>query len=260
MVNVNVKVDFNVSVDASGNVEVFGQSPETPDNIVVCATTLPTTDLYDTSANAVFQFWEPSDSKNTLLAERYDAWNKQTTLRNDLHSIITGSIDASGAIPFNDAKYASTEQYYKHSTFGRLALSMYAHYLFGHVAATAAITNDEAFLTKMNGNSDVAADGHALLAKRIVDLIDGMGDDDVLNIVKQVIGQDASRAKDVDNNELAPDRKQSLQFIAGDTIYVNIVLKQPEVTVSNTAAAYQQSEPASTLVTERSYTLKITLA
>lgn len=256
---VNVVVNFNVAIDASGSVEVFGQAPVSLSDVVVCATTLPATDLYDGSGNAAFQFWEPSNAIGTLKAERYSAWTKKNTLRADMNSIINGVIDASGAVPFNDAKYASTSQYYEHPTFGRLALSMYAHYLFGHVAATAAITNDQAFIDKMNGN-DEEASGHALLAKRIVDLIDVMSDADVLEIVKQVIGQDASRAMDQDNNQLAPDVKQSLQFVAGDVVYVQIALKQPEVTVSNSASLAQQSEPAATLVTERTYNLKITLA
>ncbi len=256
---VNVVVNFNVSVDASGNVEVFGQAPVELGDVVVCATTLPATDLYDGSGDAVFQFWEPSSALGTLAAERYSAWTKKETLRTDMNSIINGVMDASGAIPFNDAKYSSFSQYYEHSDFGRLALSMYAHYLFGHVAATAAITNDQAFMDNMNGNNE-AVSGHALLAKRIVDLIDGMSDANVLEIVKQVIGQDASRAMDQDNNQVAPDVKQSLQFFAGDTVYVQINLKQPEVTVSNSASLAQQSEPAASLVIERTYNLKITLA
>jgi hypothetical protein len=256
---VNVVVNFNVSVDASGNVEVFGQAPITPDNIIVCNEPIPATDLYDGNDNAAFQFWEPEGAKNTLAAERYSAWTKKETLRDHLNTVINGTMDASGAAPFNNAMYASTSQYYEHSDFGRLALSMYAHYLFGHVAATAAITNDVDFMAKMNGNDEEAA-GHALLAKRVVDLIDSMSATDVLEIVKQVVGQDASRAKDQDNNQLAPDVKQSLQFVANDVVYVNIVLKQPEVTVSNSAAAAQLNEPVSTLVVERSYTLKITLS
>ena len=216
-----VVVNFNVNVDASGNVEVFGQGlPDAP-NPVVCAVNLPVADLYGSDANAVFEFQEPASALGTRVARRTQAgWTKAEDLRADLNSIINGTMDASGAIPFNDAKYASTEEYYKHETFGRLALSMYAHYLFGHVAATAAITNDQPFMDNMNGNTE----GTALLGKGLKDAVVNMSDADVLAIVEQVLGQDASRAKDQDNNEVAPDVWQALKFYADDVVYVQITV------------------------------------
>jgi hypothetical protein len=45
-------------------------------------------------------------------------------------------------------------EYYKQRDFGRVALATYAHYLFGHVDATAAITNDKAFVEGILSLSD----------------------------------------------------------------------------------------------------------
>lgn len=252
----SVIVNLNVNVDATGTVEVFGQEPQSFSNVVVCEHTLPAADLYASDEDAVFEFWEPESAIGTKLAARKSAWTKSAALRNDLNAIINDYMDASGAAPFSTYAAGGVEQYYRHVDFGRLALSNYAHYLFGHAAATAAITNDQAFMDKMNGD----AVGDALLAKGLRDLIENMADADVLEVVKQVIGQDAERAKDQDNNELTPDVKQSLKFLAGDVVYVQITLQQPTVTVSNGAAVAQQSEPLASAVTQQTYNLKITLA
>jgi hypothetical protein len=256
MSSVPVTVNFNVNVDASGNIEVFGQAPVTLTDIVVCLENLSVTTLYDTSSNAVFEFQEPMGPLGTRVARRMTAWDQSGNLRTGFENIITGDMDASGAIPFDLAKYASNLEYYQHESLGRLILSMYAHYLFGHVAATAAITNDETFINNINGNTE----GTALLGKGITELIDSMSDSDALAIVEQVLGQDASRAMDFDNNALAPGRWQALRFFAGDKVFIQVNVKQPSVTVSNNAAVAQQSEPLSTQVIERTYNLQITLA
>lgn len=255
-----VTVNFNVIVDASGTVEVFGQAPTTMENVVVSNYYFSAAALYDSDSNAVFEFWEPSTALGDISGTRKSNWTHYNNLRNELQNVISvGAMDASGAVPFNAAGYLSTEQYYKHESFGRLALSMYAHYLFGHVAATAAITNDAAFIENMNGNNENTP-GHALLAKKFTDAIRDMSDADVTAIVKQVLGQDASRAKDQDNNTLPPDVKHSLKFLAGDIIYIQITLKQPTVTVTSGAAVAQQSEPGASNVSEQTYALKITLS
>lgn len=252
----SVVVNLNVNVDATGTVEVFGQAPQVLSNVVDCHVTLPAADLYNGDSDAVFEFWEPSSAIGTKLGARKSAWTKSAALKTTLQAIIDGDMDASGAAPFTDYAAGGVSQYYVHESFGRLALSNYAYYLFGHVAATAAITNDTAFISKMNGDGDT----DAKLAEGLRDLIEGMVDADVLEVVKQVIGQDAARAMGQDNNELAPDYRQALQFVAGDVVFVQITLQQPTVTVSNNAAAAQQSEPASTLVEQQTYNLKITLA
>lgn len=302
--HVPVAVNFNIEIDASGSITVFGQAPPTITNKVVAAVTLPVKALYDQMGesgsnngalpvlNSMFEFWEPSDAIGTRLAtlsgkavagdstfsnfRDYQLLTKKFVM--DMQAILDGQMDASGAAPFTNAMYTYTPDYYTHENFGRLALSSYAHYLFGHVAATAAITNDQAFmdamLSKVDGaykfattaDVDLAANAEggtfdANLAVRILNAIIGKNDAAILEIVEQVLGQDASRAMDQDNNALAPGIRHGMRFIAGDKIYVNIRLHRPEVTVS---ASTNAGAPASSLYpddtsSEVNYALEITL-
>ena len=280
----SVIVNLAVEIDASGTIEVFGQSVGDVQNVVVAAVPLPVTDLYvNDGANSMFEFWEPEgtgvlgDMKATLSGkaapegETYpdpivgrDYTTMTEQLATDLHTIIEGDMDASGAKPFDSYAAGGVTQYYVHESFGRLALSSYAHYLFGHVAATAAITNDELFITKMNG----VGEGNADIAQKVVDAITGKNDAAILEIVKQVIGQDASRAMGQDNNQLAPGVRHALKFIAGDKIYVNVRLREPEVVIYNQLANAGAPLPtafgdAETLTgssqSKHSYTIEITL-
>jgi hypothetical protein len=193
-----VVVNFDVTVDASGTVEVFGQAPATMENVVVCDVELPVTDLYNGDSDAVFEFWEPSDALGDIKGTRKSGWTKGESLRTDLQSIIDGDMDASGAVPFDIYKTGSQSAYYNHESFGRLALSMYAHYLFGHVAATAAITNDDDFITKMNGNDDTAGSGHALLAKKFKDAM--ATDDPKVRVTEPYVGTYVQVLKDKQTN------------------------------------------------------------
>jgi hypothetical protein len=289
----HVTVNLNVNVNAEGQIEVFGQDAPTISNKVVASFKLPTTSLYersdpaDNSGSSIFEFWEPSDALGTRKARRaVDKLNYNSLLSYFgyyLSKVLTNPLNAINADPFNQTKYANTPEYYTHSTFGRLALSSYAHYLFGHVAATAAITNDADFITTMNKYENIDADDfiyntstsystesatNANLAKRIVDKIAKLTDSEVLNIVEQVIGQDASRAMGQDNSSISPDVKQPLKFFDGDTIYININLLKPTVSVLNNETA-QQGEPEDTKYDvdagdndgslNRNYTIEITL-
>jgi hypothetical protein len=286
----NVTVNFNVTVDASGNIDVFGQEQPSITNKVVAAFNMPPSCLYemldpsDNTGNAIFEFWEPSDALGTRKASLATTKPNYSSLLSNfgyfLSKVFTNSLDASMADPFNQAKYLNTPEYYTHPTFGRLALSSYAHYLFGHVAATAAITNDADFISTMNkyenintadinyiGSSsyDKFSSTNANLAKRLVDKIGKLNDSQVLDIVNQVLGQDATRAMDVDNNEPAPGAKQPLKFYEGDKIYLNVQLTTPSVTYGNG----QQSAPLPSkfasdagdndATLDRSYTIEITL-
>ncbi len=295
-----VVVNFNVSVDASGSVSVFGEEPHEITNKIVATKSLPVTALYDASGssnsnvlNSLFEFWEGSDSTdiqgtlsgktvsgNSSVSQGRDYTKLLPKFVMDLQAVLDAPFDCSGATPFN--QYTSTSQYYKPDNFGRLALSSYAHYLFGHVAATAAITNDVSFmnamLSKTSPNitsttatypftsaspvsvSDIsgstASATNANLALRLVKEIMTLSDSKVTDIVKQVIGQDASRAKDQDNNDLQPGVRQALKFVAGDKIYMNIQLQQPNVVVNGNGNAPNKTD---VIVGETNYTLEIIL-
>lgn len=73
---------------------------------------------------------------------------------NGMERILCDQFDCSNATPFNDKKYKDLsgnpiEQYTKQRDFGRVSLATLSHYLFGHVDATAAITNDVDFVESM---------------------------------------------------------------------------------------------------------------
>jgi hypothetical protein len=306
-----ITVNLNVSVDASGSITVFGASGESVSNVIVSQTTMPVNALYDGSGGLI-EFWEPSDDLGNITASLYNSnpgkyQDTAKKLAAGFHKVLSHAFDCSGATPYS-GRYTQS-QYYTHSDFGRVALSTYAHYLFGHVAATAAITNDVGFMKNIlslsDGAGDNAVSASGVAADRVVSwkhkaMVDASnvqqwdttfsttdanlavrlayavvskglnGDgslkesyvnsatsDSLANIVKQVIGQDASRAMGKDNNILEPDMKQLLEFKAGDVIYVQIILPKPSVTVPTgqlvTANSLQNS------VTEQAYTLKITL-
>jgi hypothetical protein len=296
-----VSVNLAVEIDASGTIQVFGQQFAGVTNKVVADVKLPVRALYDEAGdsngetlNSLFEFWEPSEALGTRKAtlsgksvagdtsdsEGRDYTKMEKKLVMDLQEILMGEFDCSDAMPFKT--YGSAD-YTTVPHFGRLALSAYAHYLFGHVAATAAITNDGAFMkammsTKQNvvdGSSgvykhdttadviigDTAGVDDANLAARLVHKIVSKDDTAILAIVEQVLGQDASRAMTQDNNVISPGVRQELRFEEGDKIYLNIRLKRPQVTISTGSNA---GAPASTLFPDDAsgdvnYTLEITL-
>jgi hypothetical protein len=297
--NAPVVVNLDVQVDTSGNLVVFGEQAPTVQNVITATVNLPVRALYDASGasnggllNSLFEFWEPEESlgerRATLsgkdasgipLSNRdYTTMSKKFVC--DLQAVLDGSFDCSGASPYDDQKYASTTVYNTQSNFGRLALSTYAHYLFGHVGATSAITNDQQFmdaiLSKVNGAykyssaSDVSGNSNgsqwtntgssadADLARQLVGSIITKNNEAILAIVNQVLGQDASRAMDQDNNALAPGVRHALKFIAGDTIFMNIKLITPSITVGN--GQLVDDTTLQNKYTEETYMLKITLS
>ena len=339
-----ITVNLNVNVDATGNIEVFGSPADSASNVIIATAKLPVNALYDGTKNGtlgagLIEFWEPSSDLGNVFAKLADsdafdvngADSYETAakvLACGLQNVLVDDLDCTNASPFSESKYggANASNYRMIPGFGRLALSVYAHYLFGHSAATAAITNDETFMTSMlsltSGSASVKDGGRAAdrytawtkksevdgglvaswsgaqsssdanLAIALVKAIVKKGTDAPLsstrssaaataagavngtgtlaNIVKQVIGLDATRAMDQDNNELAPEVHQILRFIEGDKIRVNITLDAPTVLVSGSAAdqAAQQGEPATSKydkelstagIQKETYTIEITL-
>ena len=167
---VPVEVNFEVLVDGNSTLNVFGQEFNiSPNNIVVAEYALPVTALYDPTNNiGLIELWEPLDNPDTIVVGLANASATQSetgvTMENawkvsanrfarGLQRILCDNLDCSGAIPFNLAKYKNNgvaiPEYTTPTDFGHLALSTLAHYMFGHVNATAAITNDKAFIKSM---------------------------------------------------------------------------------------------------------------
>lgn len=244
---VNVTVNFNVTIDASGNIEVFGQEPPTISNKIIASAPIPAS-----VTEGIIEFWEPSDAIGTRKATfRAEERGIRSDIAHALNNCLGSSIDCSGAVPFNDAKYSGQSSYTTQPDFGRLALSAYAHYLFGHMAATAAITNDQDVMDAMlasplysESGASYTVDGsvnsewtasstiNANLACRLVHALVTSGDANALAIAEQVLGQDSSRALDQDNNEPSPNVRQLLTFKDGDKLYVNIKILRPTISVS----------------------------
>ena len=323
--SVPVKVNFNVVIDADSKVQLFGEQAPAPTNVIVAEHTLPVTALYDEAAGkGLIELWEPADAQGDIKCQLANSDTSATggpnlvgayqvaakRLATGLEAILCDKFDCSGAAPYSN--YLANVEYYKQRDFGRVALGMMAHYLFGHVDATAAITNDKAFVQSMlsisaagddetaggaaaraaaftkSTTADVEAWSYAAtaadanLALRLVEAIvkkgkaggavtsttlvqssvaaitDTATDATLANIVKQVIGQDSSRTQLVDGSQRTRDQHLLLRFYAGDVIYLNIKVKRPTVEVTGYTGG--ANAPASTLVTEQSYVLKITLA
>lgn len=249
-----VTVNLDVTVDASGNVSVFGQAPVTMNNIIVPALNLPASDLWKSTTSSLIQFQGTAANPNTINGRLDSVFAAnaafKTALKSSLATIVAGSFDCSGATPYSSG-YSAADNYYTRVSFGQVALGAYAHDLFGHVAATAAIDNDVAFVAAMNGTGAT----HANISGLLGDAIFALNTTKCTEISKQVIGQDAARAMQEDNDAYSPDLWQDLKFVAGDVVYVSVNLQAPRVTLTNAA---QQTTP--TTNTSRTYALKITLA
>jgi hypothetical protein len=163
--------------------------------------------LYDSVNNkGLIEIWEPSDDQGNIacqlantnstdgldLTGAYKVTLKQ--LAKGLQRVLCGKFDCIGvatakAAPFDDPKYAGKEEYTTQRDFGRLALACFAHYLFGHVDATAAITNEVAFMKSILSLSGSGADAAA------VKEVNGAAD--------RYAAYSAAHLDDINNKELA---------------------------------------------------------
>lgn len=229
----NVIVNLNVTQDASGNVSIFSQAaPIITDKVVVSKTLSLKNTLYfeDAADKSLFEFQGQGDDIVGRLNTTF-ATEAKTALTNGLTASLCGvttSLDASGAAVFSTHASGSVESYYKMANLGTLALAYYAHHLFGHVQATAAIDNDTAIITRFN---TTAAAGGAGVPDGLAEKITTLSAEAVTAIVKQVLGQDSTRAKNVDNDLAAPDAFQNLEWRVGDKIYVTVNIQRPNITI-----------------------------
>jgi hypothetical protein len=160
----SISVNFNVLIDANSNLTVLGEQFVTPTNIVTATYNMPVTALYDPDNKiGLIEMWEPADVpgdikvtfagiSDTGVGNNINPGVYETAIRRlavEFQKVLVNSLDCSQAIPYNDAKYAGVSEYTLQRDFGRLALGTFAHYMFGHVDATVAITNDVAFVKNM---------------------------------------------------------------------------------------------------------------
>ncbi len=248
-----VTVNFNVNADASGTINVFSQAPTVPnENIIISKITAPVSILYNGINNGLIKFKGSGDTFTATRDSNFTTTESQITTA--LNTIITSELDASHSVPFNLPKYNNSSVYQNYASFGHLALASYTDFLLGHVAATAAIDNDTTFIDRMNGES--TAD--AKIASRLAADILSMLDDNCVNITQQVLGQDASRATNADNDGSNTEDYQTLEFKEGDSIFLAINLTQPTVTMLNSMSLTQL--PSINTYTPITYYLKIYLS
>jgi hypothetical protein len=272
----NIIVNLNISIDVTGEIVGYGEPQETFSNILYAQTKLSASSLWsliDGTETSLIEFWEPSDNLDDIYVKySTEKEDKAKLIAFGLQSVINGEIhaihpDKPGiASPFNDNKYKkdgdAISQYVKHNNLGRLALAVYAHYIFGHQAATSAITNDIAFMNNIlsindtgswnklvNSNlpefsnwdiSNNVSDANialrlakAICNKNTTNSVNNTTNKDLARIVKQVISQDVSRAMGQDNNQFNSNVKQKLRFYTGDIIVVSITLTKPTVNIIN---------------------------
>ncbi len=178
-----VTINLNVSIDASGNVDVFSHAKPTIGSFIVPTQPLFVTSLYDeANSSGLFELWEPSNAQGTIHVQLADTdqssfggpnflgayQSSAKVIATQLQTILCDSFDCSGTAPFDSPLYKTSDKYYKQRDFGRIALATYAHYMFGHVDATAAITNDKAFVQNMlsttQGGDDETDEGATIRA------------------------------------------------------------------------------------------------
>jgi hypothetical protein len=250
----NVTVDLRVEADASANAIIFGQGPDSAnyDVIVVGASPLSAATL-----SGLIEFWEPSDARGTRLAQlTAGASILKDTVKGQLQNALSGgaadSLDATAAAPFSNYSDVLYDHY---DNFGEVVLAYIAHHVFGHVQATAAITNDEALVDHINGDGPLDAKIAEQIAEKMTNALaaGGYTAAKCLLIAEAVLGQDPTRAMDVDNNEIAADTKQGLSFQAGDVVFIDINL----VDFATSLSAGDPLKP--TAPGNKSYTLELTL-
>jgi hypothetical protein len=277
-----VVVNLDIAVDASGKLDIYGEAAPQVVNVIDAGVELDAAALYSTT-NSMFEFWEPADDRTARTAQLATSegrdWRLLTRkLANGIHACLEGEFKVKAAAPFSASKYITTpptREYEYAPNFGEVALRSYTHYTLGHIDSTYAITNDDAFVSAMlaretSRGDDVDSDdfttvpvaagtnANANLANLLVKQIATKTPAAVLLIANQVLGQDVSRAMGEDNNAKSPAGQQALKFIAGDVIYMNIKLQEPEVFLG--AGQQVTSSTLKENLVGENYTLKITLS
>jgi hypothetical protein len=238
----SVTVNLDVTVDASGSLTIFGEEAVVENDYVdVSGVTLSADTLFKGKDDGLIWFWEPStalgDISGALFSDGVTGGaftGTQAALAASFHTVLASGVvdsyDATNTAPFSNTTKYSNNKYRTHDSFGDLVLAYYADQILGHIDSTAIITNDEGVVSFFNSEG---AGNAGLGAKLAAELFSAVQMDRVncTRIVKQVLGQDASRAMGEDNNALSPDECQALEFKEGDTIFVKITIKKPVVNV-----------------------------
>jgi hypothetical protein len=232
-------VNLHAGVSVQGDVDLISSSGELLSNVVVASVDLSASHLYADASHGVIEFWETSGNRGTIMACISKSGNKggdqknaqytgftglEADLSGGLHGVINGQLNASAATPFNAAAYTNAE-YNTFASLGDLVLGLYSHYLFGHVAATAAIDNDTALVAYINGSGP----SNAAVGAGLTNSLGGISASTARSIANQVLSQDPSRARGQDNNQGATEVHEALMFAPGDVVYVQVTVQAPTI-------------------------------
>ena len=242
-----VVVNLHANISVSGDVDIISSSGEQLYDVVVCAVDVNASSLYADASSGIIEFWEISgtagainacisaadahESNTPTLQARGFTPEFATNLTTDLNAVITGGQDAQAANPFKN--YVGLTEYNYFATLGDPVLGLYAHYLLGPVAATAAIDNDAALVAYMNSNDA----GGAEIPTNLVAALKAITPSVAKAIAGQVLSQDPGRASGVDNNQHGLyNGHQALLFAAGDVVYFQVTVEAPTVSVGGNPA------------------------
>jgi len=250
-----VRVNLEAVIDISGNVQIFTTASTTISNVVICTNSFPATYLFTDASHSVFEFTEPSGNRSDVSGfvssdarangsilngiSGEDGHVSLTNLDASIHACLTGSLDASGANPFNRYAGLANGEYTTYASLGELVLSLYAAYLFGHPAATAGITNDANLVAYID-----SVDSGANVGANLATAINNLTNVQATNIVRSVLSQDPNRAVNAPNrqfNALDGQHHVPLIFRTGDVVYVSITVQAPTVTTLDSSGAPSSS-------------------
>lgn len=281
-----VEVNLMTHVDTNNNaVSLFGASGEAiSDDILTIETPVLASAFYYDASRGLIHYTEPGASPDTFTAVSAAAIGASdasgvracaTALVASLHASLTQStsyavgvagVNASQIFPVASYPVAADgEQYQGYKTIGDFLVSYIAMNLFGHPAATVAISNDTAIKSRVNQTRTpipatdfmtggaVANEASGFIALRLVQTLIYNSEINLKSVVSQVLNQDPRRLSSEDNNT---SDFRPLMFRAGDIVYM---------TVEFTGFTFTNAETGGTLGTaanlgNKKVALKLTLA
>ena len=280
-----VIVDLKVEVNANSKLIIFAEAPAVGNNVIESTFNVPSA-----AFNGLIEFWSVSGGNInshldlTVVDEKVAYKTTSVSLYNNIKNVLSSSFDCKEAEPFK----TTGNSYYNQANFGKVALGQVTNEVFGHVAATAAITNDEAYVTSMlNGDASTIWDNiyaygsqqsitKPNLANALVRTLMMKGykkdasnadveikdeeDAPLLTLItKQVIGQDPSRAQGTGHIKLS--------FYPGDVVFMTINVSRATLSLSNAGPndtpEQKEAAIAATKLTSgsaRKFDLKITIS
>lgn len=283
-----VEVNLLTGVSTNNNaVSLFGASGEAiSDDIITIETPVLASAFYYDASRGLIHYTEPGGSPDTFTAVSHLAIGNTdasgvrmcaTALVAALHTSLTGSasyqvgvggVNATSIFPVASYPASADEQYQGYATIGDFLVGYIAMNLFGHPAATVAISNDSAIKARVNsaaalteaavldyfktgGSVNAATSGY--LALRLVQTLIYNSEANLKSIVSQVLNQDPKRLSAEDNNtgDFRP-----LMFRAGDIVYMTIEFTNFTFTNAETGGTLANNV---TMPSTKKVALKITL-